>query len=136
MMICLLVVLLSAAGCSVLIDPGPLCTGQTVTLTCNITGTSFLAWTYGSDRFVTINTALSNPVMEVSDTITFTVSTEMSISPHFVSRISFVASERMNGMRLTCDGVNGTGAVRGSVTLQVVMNGRSKGSNVCILVSE
>ena len=121
-MVVFIIVLLSSAD-SVLIDPGPLCTGQTATLTCNITGTSFLGWTYGSDTFLTINTALSNPVMEVSDTITFTVSTEMSISPHFVSHVSFVANESMNGMRVTCDGATGTGVVRENITLQVIRSG-------------
>ncbi len=43
--IVLLLLLLPLAS-SVLTDPGPLCTGQTATLTCNVTGGTRLNWNY------------------------------------------------------------------------------------------
>ena len=48
--------------------------------------------------------------------VEFTVSLLMPTSPHFVSQISFVASEMMNGRILACS----AGTSSGSVTIQVV----------------
>ena len=64
-------------------------------------------WTYGTDGLITINPVtnpLSDPVEVESDGITFTV-TQLMFSPQFVSiAISFLASERMNGTAVGCNG--------------------------------
>ena len=115
--------LVSTASSIALTDPGPLCSGQPATLTCNITGGNLLVWTYDRDRFITIEPVLAplpDPVVRISDTIAFTVSLLMPTSLHLVSLISFIASERMNGMRLRCDGATATEAVEESVSLLVI----------------
>ena len=81
---------------SILTGPGTLCTGQRATFTCNITDGIDLTWTYGADRLLTIDIdtdPLLDPVMVMSDTITFTVSRLMPTTTHLVSEISFTGGQ-------------------------------------------
>ena len=66
-----------------------------------------------------VNVPLPDPVIRTSDSVEFTISRLMPSSPDLVSQIRFTASERMNGMSLTCDGFT-TESVTGSVLLQVL----------------
>ena len=107
----------------ILIDPGPLCPGETALLTCTITQGTELVWTYGdSGRIFTIIPALnrfplSGPILV--NGVEFTV-TVLSTSPDLVSQISFVVSATVNGRTLECSGVStSSGGVSRTLTLQV-----------------
>ena len=120
-----------SSASSVLTDPGPLCPGQTTTLTCNITGGSRLNWDYDAGtgmrgRIATINPSLdalpsSNPVLVFG--VEFTVSLLMPTSPHFVSQISFQASAMMTSGVIHCFTAVAPAVVDESVTLQVINQG-------------
>ncbi len=110
---------------SVLTNPGPLCTGQTATLTCNITGGTRISWIYnvrGSVETIPTfnpNAGISPPTEPVTvNGVEFTVSVLMPTSPHLVSIISFVASAMTNGGILACIGFS-SAQVEEEVTLQV-----------------
>ena len=111
----------------VLTDPGPLCAGQTATLTCNITGGVFLEWNYvlegENGRIPTYDSARnvfppSGPVERGG--VEFTVTLQMPTSPHLVSQISFTASAGMNGRQLDCVSIVGTTLLQQNTILQVV----------------
>ena len=102
------------------LESGPLCPGPRATVHCNITGGTLFTWQYGSDQLVSIVHALSSlppddPVM--AGGAAFTVSL-VSTTPDLVSEISFVVSSVINGMVLVCSGVDASGVVARSVTLQ------------------
>ena len=105
-----------------LIDPGPLCPGETALLTCTITQGTDLIWSYDSGRIFTIIPTLnrfppSSPILE--NGVNFTV-TVLSTSPDLVSQISFVVSATVNGRTLECSGVStSSGGVSRTLTLQV-----------------
>ena len=110
----------------ILIDPGPLCPGETALLTCTITQGTDLIWTYGDltpRRITTIVPAVnifppSGPILV--DGVNFTVTVLSSTSPDLVSQISFVVSATVNGRTLECSGVStSSGAVSRTLTLQV-----------------
>ena len=106
------VVLLPVSG-QILRDPGPLCAGENVTLTCDISGFNLLTWSYDGFQVISILpgfTTLSS--IRMVSGVEFTVlDTQMDT----VSHIIFVASAMMSGRTLECIG-NG---VSGSVTFQV-----------------
>ena len=109
------VVLLPVNG-QILRDPGPLCAGEPVTLTCDISGrigSNLLTWVYDGFSIISIvpgSTAL--PATRVVSGVEFTV---LDTPMDAVSHIIFVANIMMSGRALGCAG-NG---VSGSVTLQV-----------------
>ena len=95
-----------------LTDPGPLCAGETVTLTCDISGgmgTNLLIWGYDSVGVISIvPEATTLPANRVVSGVEFTVlDTQMDT----VSQISFVASVMMSGRTLECGGNGQTGTV-------------------------
>ena len=106
----------------ILIDPGPLCPGETTLLTCTITQGTDLSWSYSSGRIVAIIPGVnifppSGPILE--NGVEFAV-TVLSTSPDLVSQISFVVSVIVNGRTLECSGVStSSGAVSRILTLQV-----------------
>ena len=109
------VVLLPVRG-QILRDPGPLCAGETVTLTCDISGrmgSNLLAWIYDGVQVISIAPGSTTlPAIRVVSGVEFRVlDTQMDT----VSQISFMASAMMSGRTLGCTG-NG---VAGSVTFQV-----------------
>ena len=121
-----------ASSALLLTDPGPLCIGQTTTLTCNITGGISLEWNYlaeriGDGRIPTFQRDDANvqppsgPVERGG--VDFTVTLQMPTSPHLVSQISFTASAMMNGVRLLCNGEVGSVLEEQVITFQVV-NGK------------
>ena len=107
----------------ILIDPGPLCPGETTLLTCTITQGTDLSWAYDSNTITTIIPELnilpqSDPYLESG--VEFTVTVFSSTSPDLVSQISFVVSATMNGRTLECSGVStSSGVVSRTLTLQV-----------------
>ena len=106
----------------ILIDPGPLCPGETALLTCTITQGTQLFWSYDFGRIATIIPQLdilppSGPILV--NGVEFTV-TVLSTSPDLVSQISFVVSATVNGRILQCSGVStSSGGVSRTLTLQV-----------------
>ena len=106
----------------ILIDPGPLCPGETALLTCTITQGTDLFWSYDSGGIAAIIPAVnisppSGPILE--NGVEFTV-TVLSTSPDLVSQIRFVVSATVNGRALECSGVStSSGAVSRTLTLQV-----------------
>ena len=106
----------------ILIDPGPLCPGETALLTCTITQGTDLFWSHDSGRIATIIPEVnlfppSGPILE--NGVEFTV-TVLSTIPDLVSQISFVVSAIVNGRTLECSGVsNSSGGVSRTLTLQV-----------------
>ena len=107
----------------ILIDPGPLCPGETALLTCTITQGTELFWSYDSGRITAIIPDVnifppSGPILE--NGVEFTVTVLSSTSPDLVSQISFVVSATVNGRTLECSGVSiSSGAVSRTLTLQV-----------------
>ena len=109
----------------ILIDPGPLCPGETALLTCTITQGTDISWAYNSITITTIIPEFnmlpqSDPYL-VSG-VEFTVTVMSSTSPDLVSQISFVVSATVNGRTLECSGVStssGVHAVSRTLTLQV-----------------
>ena len=105
-----------------MIDPGPLCPGETALLTSTITQGTELSWSYSSGRIVAIIPEVnifppSGPILE--NGVEFAV-TVLSTSPDLVSQISFVVSAIVNGRTLECSGVStSSGAVSRTLTLQV-----------------
>ena len=120
-----------ASSALTLTDQGPLCTGQTATLTCNITGGTTLNWDYIVDNVIG-SIPTYDPIINVfppPDPVTvfgveFTVTVLMPTSPILVSRISFTASTIMNARILQCSGIVGSMVESESTTLQVVSAGK------------
>ena len=101
----------------VLTDPGPLCPGQTVTITCDISGGTLgsngVSWNYNGVQVATILPGVSTlPASRNVSGVEFTL---LDTEIEFMFLISFVASDRMSDMTLDCVG-NG---LNSSVTLQV-----------------
>ena len=112
-----LVLLVTSVRGQVLRDPGPLCPGQTATITCDtsggIRGSNAASWNYNGVLVNTIIPGFSTfPASRNVSGVEFTV---LDTEIEFMFLISFVASDRMNGGTLDCVG-NG---LMSSVTLQV-----------------
>lgn len=120
----LCVVLLVLPAHSILTDPGPLCTGQAPTLTCNITGGDFLEWNYiteGANGRIPAYGFGHNASGTVERSgVEFTVSVLTPIIPNLVSQISFTASAVMNSRKLKCVGTVESMLVQKVINLQVV----------------
>ena len=125
-------VVLQVCGVSaILTDPGPVCTGDTVLLTCTIPRGVSLAWRYNSDVDLIGNGAYqpaSNTVPPTNpDTVGGVVFTHslLDSSPDLVSQLSFTASTDVNGGVIQCvgDAATSTGgfeSVLDDITMQVV----------------
>jgi len=89
---------------SVLTDPGPLCTNDTVVLNCSAAGSIAQSWRYDGEMITFIQTRIGQlppaDPMERSG-VAFSVSL-LSTSPVLLSQIVFVASQMMNGSTLIC----------------------------------
>ena len=113
-------VLLTSLTDGITLETGLLCPGQRAVITCDIPEGTTLIWTYDSNDVSTIipSTATfppDDPVMVGG--VAFTVSL-VSTTPDLVSEISFVVSSIINGRVLRCSGVDASGVVGRSVTLQ------------------
>ena len=112
--------LVSPVG-SVLTDPGPLCARRTVVLNC--TGGQGHDWRYDMSSGVVINRIAPLPAEPVElSGVQFTFS-QLSPSPNLITQISFMSSQEMNGMILTCLSViDTTTIVTSEVTLAISEN--------------
>ena len=109
--------LVTSVGGQVLRDPGPLCPGQTVTITCDTSGgtqgSDAVSWNYNGVQVDTIIPGFSTlPANRNVSGVEFTL---LDTEIEFMFLISFVASDRMNGSTLECVG-NG---LMSSVTLKM-----------------
>ena len=109
-------VVLQVCGVSaILTDPGPVCTGDTVVLTCTIPGGVQLIWRYN-------NEVIGDGVDTVGG-VMFTQNL-LDSSPDLVSQLSFTASTDVNGGIIQCvgDAATSTGgfeSVSDDITVQV-----------------
>ena len=85
-----------------------------------------------TDRVADVDSSLTSSITTTVSGIEFTVSVLMPASPQFVSQISFVANEVMNGRDLICIGLTTGSAVQEMTTLQVISG--SKRLQLCLLV--
>ena len=113
-------VLLTSLTDGITLETGPLCPGQRAVITCDIPEGTTLIWAYDSTTVSTIRPSSDtfppeDPVMVGG--VAFTVSL-VSTTPDLASEISFVVSSIINGMVLRCSGVDASGVVDRSVTLQ------------------
>ena len=104
LLLCVALVSLVPPVSGILTDPGPVCPGDTVTLTCDVTGGTQLIWSYRATALATIIPSLnimppSGPVLVSGVEFSVLVS---STSPDRVSRIVIVADEGMDGRILSC----------------------------------
>ena len=101
----------------VLRDPGPLCPGQIVTITCDISGgtgrSDGVSWNYNEVQVLAVISGVS--MLPISRNVSGVEFTLLDTEIEFMFLISFVASDRMSGSTLDCIG-NG---LMSSVTLQV-----------------
>ena len=112
-----LVLLVTSVRGEVLRDPGPLCPGQTATITCDTSGGTLgsngVTWSYNGVLLATIIPGVSTlPASRNVSGVEFTL---LDTEIEFMFLISFVAGDRMNGGTLECVG-NG---LMSTVTLQV-----------------
>ena len=105
-------VLLWAAVSGRLSDPGPLCAGDSVTLTCNISGVTVLFWDYDSIQLFSITAARELPARITVSGVLFIA---LDTSSEAVFQIKFNASVEMSGNRVECRG----GSESDFITLQV-----------------
>lgn len=120
-MLCVLV-LLGTPISGTLTDPGQLCPGEMVTLTCDTTagtaGTHTLTWIFDGVQLISIIPGSSTlPANRTESGVVFSISLLSAASFSFavVSQISFEASSRSSGKTLECVG-NG---IEQSVSFQV-----------------
>ena len=111
---------------AILTDPGLVCTGDTVLLTCTIPNGITLGWSYdgefiGDGVYRPPNVPPTNP-----DTVGGVVFTHslLSTSPDLLSQLGFTASTDMNGGIIRCDGdfqtsAGGLDSVTDNTTVQV-----------------
>lgn len=105
---------------SSLTDPGEVCVGDMVTLTCNIRNESIIfQWRYINAIVGSYLTTSTPPLtmMTVFEGIEFTSSLVSIMSGQIVSTLNFTASLNMNGQTISCSG--------NTVTLQVRQDGNS-----------
>ena len=126
--ICNCVVLQVCGVSAILTDPGLVCEGDTVLLTCTIPGGVTLLWRYNNERIGSgVYQPASNTVPPTNpDTVggvVFTLSL-LDSSPDLVSQLSFTASTDVNGGIIQCagDAATSTGgfeSVFDDITVQV-----------------
>ena len=106
--------------------PGTVCLGDTVTLTCNITGATTLEWSFGNNLVITsldrgdglFGLGEEPPVERSGLDFSFSV---LATSPQFVSQLRFVPDGNfiMNGVPVTCREAPGSGDFREIITTAV-----------------
>ena len=107
---------------AILTDPEPVCTGDTVILTCTISGGMSLVWRYngaliGNGPVTPEQLPPDNP--DIVGGVEFTLSM-LDSSPDLVSQLSFTASTDMDGGIVQCAGSDGTtGTVSDDTVIQV-----------------
>ena len=113
---------------AILTDPGPVCEGDTVALTCTIPGGVSLGWNYnneriGGGRYIPASNIFPTTNPDTVRGVVFTHSLP-STSPDLVSQLSFTASIDVNGGAIQCAGVaatstGGVETVSDDITVQV-----------------
>ena len=113
---------------AILTDPGPVCTGDTVLLTCTIPGGVALGWNYNNERigggtYVPASNTVPPTNPDTVGGVVFTHSL-LDSSPDLVSQLSFTASADVNGGIIQCagDAATSTGgfeSVSDDITVQV-----------------
>jgi hypothetical protein len=104
--LCAGILLPSSVRC-LLTDPGSLCPGDMVTLTCNVTGGVIQQWRYNAVDVGDMIIPALNQVPEVPavplmvNGVVFQLIL-LSITPNLASQIAFVASENMDGRMVEC----------------------------------
>ena len=120
-------IVLQVCGVSaILTDPGPVCTGDTVLLTCTIPGGVTLVWRYnnilqpiGSGVYQPANNIVPPDNPDTVGGVVFTLSL-LDSSPDLVSQFSFTASTDVNGGIIQCAGsTGGVESVTDDITVQV-----------------
>ena len=107
---------------AILTDPGPVCTGDAVTVTCTIPGGVQLLWRYngasiGNGAVEPGRLPPTNP--DTVGGVVFTLSLLEGTSPDLVSQLSFTASTDVDGGTIRCDGIDGTNSVSDDTVIQV-----------------
>ena len=123
---CYVTVLQVCGVSAILTDPGLVCTGDTVLLTCTIPRGVQQVWSYNGDtigdgQVTPGRLPPTNPdtVPEMGG-VEFTLSLlEGSTSPDLVSQLSFTASTDMDGGTIQCAGSDGTSSVSDDSVIQV-----------------
>ena len=123
------IIVLQVCGVSaILTDPGPVCTGDTVLLTCTIPRGTRLAWRYNGENIgngvylPTYNTVPpDNP--DTKGGVVFTQRL-LHTSPDLVTQLSFTATINTNGGIIQCAGdaatsTGGVESVSDDITVQV-----------------
>ena len=121
------VTVLQVCGVSaILTDPGLVCTGDTVLLTCTIPNGTLLGWSYegeiiGNGVYSPPNVPPTNP--DIVGGVVFTHSL-LSTSPDLVSQLGFTASSDLNGGIIRCAGdfqtsAGGLDSATDNITMQV-----------------
>jgi hypothetical protein len=100
---CIGTLLTSPVSC-LLTNPGSLCPGDMVTLTCNVTGGITQRWLYNTMPIGNSIIAVDvSPMTDRVDGVNFTLLLLSTMnSPYLASQISFVATERMDGRIVEC----------------------------------
>ena len=110
----------AAEGSTVLIDPGPVCSGHTVALTCSVVEGESVTWFYeGEPVGQTVspsNPPPSDPVAEGG--VQFTLSLTQN-STHLLSKLNFTASTDMVGQEVRCLGFSSGAFSSNEIMLQV-----------------
>ena len=123
----MLYIVLQVCGVSaILTDPGLVCAGDTVLLTCTIPNGITLVWSYegeviGDGVYRPPNVPPTNP--DTVGDVVFTHSL-LDTSPDLVSQLSFTASTDMNGGIIRCAGdfqtsAGGLDSAIDNITMQV-----------------
>ena len=109
--------------------PGTVCSGDTVTLTCNITGATTLQWLFNTSiEVITLRSAdglfsLGEHAPVVKRNIEFSFSL-LATNPVFVSQLRFITDDNQiqNGVPVSCAEVAGSTL---SITTSVEANSKS-----------
>ena len=92
----------------ILTDPGPVCPGDTVTVTCNITRGLQQLWTYNGVMVGDPITPISIMVPVLVQGVDFRLSLlSTQQAPYLATQIAFTASEMMDGRTLLCKTIVG-----------------------------
>ena len=112
---------------AILTDPGPVCEGDTVLLTCTVPGGVQQVWSYNGDfigggQVIPGRLPRTNP--DIVGGVVFTLNLLEDSSPDLVSQLSFTASTDMNGGLIQCTGdaaasTGGSESVTDDITVQV-----------------
>ena len=107
---------------AILTDPGLVCEGDTVLLTCTIPMGVQLIWRYNGDLIGNGAVQPDRLPPDNPDTVggvVFTLNVLDDTSPDLVSQLSFTASTDMDGGTIECAGFDGTNSVSDDTVIQV-----------------